>query len=176
MEPFPTIVEAHKDISAFPGWSNPEPETGYVWFDAPLEIGGVVEHGVILHGGCLSEYPDCNISFELRVSRVPGRKCIPLMRLDWRSLQGGHLNPRRGNSEWSGRRVSDTHLHAFELNWLPEEGRMRGGKDRLAMDIPEELRTFDDVLHYVGSCFRINNIGVVSVPPWEYDLFAGVLG
>jgi hypothetical protein len=28
--PYPTFMAAEKAISVFPGWSEPEPETGYV--------------------------------------------------------------------------------------------------------------------------------------------------
>ncbi|WP_223866109.1 hypothetical protein, partial [Salipiger aestuarii] len=107
------IFRATKEISFFPGWSRPEAETGYVFFDAPLEIGGVTETGLVLHGGCYETYPDCNVTFELRIAKSPGQRCLPMERIDWRSLSGGHSNIRGPASEWSGAKVSDTHLHEF---------------------------------------------------------------
>ena len=174
MGPVPAIVEAWKAISVFPGWSKPEDETGYVWFDAPLEIGGVTERGLVLHGGCYADKPNCNVTMELRFGREAGRRCMPLMRLDWRSIQGGHRNPRKGRSEWRGKRVGDTHMHDFDLNWIPEVERLRGGAVRLAKDVEEELETFEDVRAFVGNAFRISNIGVVTAPPWMYDLLSDV--
>jgi hypothetical protein len=41
------LVYSKKRISAFPGWVEPEAETGYAWFDAPLEIEGVTEVGFV---------------------------------------------------------------------------------------------------------------------------------
>jgi hypothetical protein len=110
------IFEANKTIGFFPGWSEPEVETSYIWFDAPIEIDGVTETGLVLHGGCFANRPDCHLSFELRIARSAGRRCIPIERLDWRSLEGGHTNRRKPRSNWSGRRVSETHLHDFWLN------------------------------------------------------------
>lgn len=88
------FVGSIKEIAVFSGWSDPEEETGYMWFDSPLNIGGVTEHGFTLHGGCYQRHPNKNVTFELRLKRTPGKKCTPLARLDWRSLKGGHSNMR----------------------------------------------------------------------------------
>ncbi len=170
MTPFPTLIEEWKSVARFPGWSDPEPETGYIWFDSELEIGGVTEQSFVLHGGCYHDRPDLNVTFELRVGRSGSTGRIPLVRMDWRSLNGSHSNPRKGNSIWRGKMVSDTHLHAFELNWLPDERRMRGGNLRLAREIDEALQTFDEVREFVGKQFRINNIALVQEPPWVYTM------
>ncbi|MCB1466096.1 MAG: hypothetical protein KDK08_02830 [Rhizobiaceae bacterium] len=167
------IYEAEKEIGYFPGWSKPEEETDYVWFDAPLEIGGVAETGLVIHGGCYAHRPDVNLTFELRIASQPGRRCIPLERLDWKSLEGGHSNKRKRCNRLAGRRVSDTHLHDFYLNWMDAEQRMQSGNLVCARDLDENLATFEDVREFAGNRLRINNIDVVSRPPWEYDFFAG---
>lgn len=167
------IFEAEKELGLFPGWSSPEEETGYIWFDAPIEIDGVTETGLVMHGGCLAHRPDCHVTFELRIARTPGRRCVPIDRLDWRSLEGGHSNPRKPRSQWSGRRVSDTHIHDFWLNWSEAEQRMRGGGLSIAREIDELVQTFEDALVHTGNRLRINNIGIVERPPWVYDLFSG---
>lgn len=167
------IFLADKAIGFFPGWSRPEAETDYIWFDAPIEIGGVAETGLVLHGGCFAHRPDCHVSLELRIARTPGRHCIPIERFDWRSLEGGHSNPRKPRSEWSGRRVSETHLHDFWLNWSEAEQRMRLGGLTMAREIQENVQTFQDVRAFVGNRLRINNIDVVQAPEWAYDLFSG---
>ncbi len=169
------IFEAEKEIGFFPGWSKPEDETDYVWFDAPLEIDGVAETGLVLHGGCYSRRPEVNVSLELRISSQPGRRCVPLERLDWRSLEGGHTNSRDRCRRLAGGRVSDTHLHGFDLNWLDEHGRMQSGNLPCATDIGQELQDFESVRQFVGNRLRINNIGVVDRPPWVYDFFIGDL-
>lgn len=170
--PYPELTGPTKALATFPGWSDPpEGGTGYIWFNAPIEIGGIVEPGFVLHGGCYIDKPTANISFELRLSRTPGRAIIPLEPFDWRSLQGGHANKR--NRGGDGSYVSPTHLHAFELNWLPTSGRMRRGNLPLAQDIPDQLNDFAEVLAFVGNRFRINNIGLVQEPKWEYELRLG---
>lgn len=167
------IFLADKAIGFFPGWSRPEAETDYIWFDAPIEIDGVAETGLVLHGGCFAHRPDCHVSLELRIARTPGRHCIPIERFDWRSLEGGHSNPRKPRSKWSGRRVSETHLHDFWLNWSEAEQRMRLGGLTMAREIEENVQTFQDVRAFVGNRLRINNIDVVQAPEWAYDLFSG---
>jgi hypothetical protein len=170
MHPLQALAQADKGISVFPGWSDPEPETGFMWFEAPLEIGGVTEQGFVLHGGCLRFQPECNVTFEVRISKTPGRRYIPLMRVCWRSLKGGHSNPRREGVPFSGERLDRTHFHAFDQNWLPESGRMRGGNLRMAQPIDQEPQSFTELRALVGKLFRINNIDVVTVPDWEYRL------
>lgn len=169
--PLEAFYNSPKAIARFPGWSRPEPETGYMWFDAPLEIGGVVEAGLVLRGGAMAQLRDQNVTFELAVTKPGILKRIPLARVEWRSIRGGHSNKRRGKSEWRGKRVGATHLHAFELNWLPEQRRMRGTNLPIARPIEEDLQSFESLRSYIGNLFRISNIGIVSVPAWEYGLF-----
>lgn len=165
------IFVAEKEIGHFPGWSGPEEETGHLWFDAPIEIGGVTETGLVLHGGCIATRPECHVTFELRIAKTPGRRSVPIERIDWKSLQGGHSNPRKPSSRWAGQRVSDTHLHDFWLNWSETKQQMRQGGLRVAREIDERLEGFGDVLAFVGNRLRINNIDIVKHPPWEYHLF-----
>jgi hypothetical protein len=170
MHPLQALADAEKSLAVFPGWSAPEGETGYIWFDAPLDVRGVTEPGFVLHGGCLRYQPDCNVTLEIRVSRRPGRGCIPLMRVCWRSLRGGHTNPRRNGVQFSGLRLGPTHFHPFDLNWLPNRGRMRGWNLPFAAPIEQDFQSFTEYLAYVGKRFRINNIGIVTPPEWEYRL------
>lgn len=171
MAALPKLVAPEKAIAAFPGWSDPDPETGYIHFNAPIEIDGVVEPGLILHGGCYIDKPTASITFELRIGRRPGRSIVPLERIDWRSLQGGHTNQRKNGGD--GKRLSDSHIHAFDLNWLAEKGKLRNGNLPLAMDIPERLEDFSALRAFVGKMLRINNIDVVVEPSWEYNLDLG---
>jgi len=56
--PLEALYNCPKAIARFPGWTGPEPETGYLWFDAPLEIEGVVEAGLLLRGGAVAHLQD----------------------------------------------------------------------------------------------------------------------
>lgn len=170
MRALPELMAAKKSIPVFPGWSPPEPETGYSWFDAALEVGGVVETGFVLHGGCYINRPDCNLTFEIRIGRTPGRHCVPVARFCWRSLKGGHTNPKHADPTISRRRLPATHLHPFELNWSHEQNRMLRGNCRYGIPITKDLQTFEQVRSFVGIRFRINNIAVVTRPEWDYTL------
>lgn len=168
------IVAAEKSLSVFPGWSKPESETQYLVFDAPIEIEGVTETGLVLHGGCFRDRPNCNVSFELRIAKSPGRRCIPIERFDWLSLNGGHSNPRRNGHPLSGLILPPTHLHAFEHNYSEAEHKMRAGNLRMAQEVDPEPQDFDSVREFVGKRLRINNIDLVHEPDWQYDLFGGM--
>jgi hypothetical protein len=169
--PYPTLFTAMKALARFPGWSEPEPETDYTWFNAPIEIGGVVEASYLLHGGCYRSVPDRNVVFELRAAAPSGKRTIPLARVEWRSLQGGHSNRRRKGSPASGKRVPETHYHSFDLNWIETERRMRSGNLPQADEINQDIQSFDALTACVGNLFRINNMRLVTRPPWAYDLF-----
>jgi len=168
------LTERNKSISYFPGWSEPEPESSYTWFNAPLDVAGVTEAGLVLHGGCLANAPDCNVSFEIAVIGMGGHRRISLARLCWRSLRGGHTNPRtHGPEVLRGLRVGPTHYHSFTANWIAAERRMRGRNLPFAEDVNEVLETFEAARDLAGALLRISNIGVVMRPEWEYDLFHG---
>lgn len=162
-------------MSLFPGWSKPDPETEYTWFDAPLEIEGITETGLVLHGGCYRNRPDCSVSIELRIakSKSLGRQCIPLERIDWRSLSGGHSNPRRSGHPLSGKILPQTHIHTFSDNFSEATHKMKLGNLRMAQEIEPEPTDFETVRAIAGKRLRINNIELVERPDWRYDLFGG---
>jgi hypothetical protein len=172
MVDLPTLARSEKALSAIPGWIGPEPETGYVWFETALEIGGVTERAFYLHGGAFQRHPDRHVVFEVRIGKSPGRRCVPLMRMEWRSLKKGHTNKRRRGHPLSGRRVGNTHLHLFDDNWRPDRGVMYPGDLPFATEPDRELVAFRDVCTYVGVRFRITNMDIVPPPPWEPSLFA----
>jgi hypothetical protein len=66
--------------------------------------------------------------------------------------------------------VRDTHIHDFEMNYNEAEDRMRRGKLPCASDVPELLESFEQLRRFVGRRFKINNIEVVPLPNWEYEL------
>lgn len=172
MEDIKTIYFAQKIIH-FSGWGPPNPETGGSRFSAPIEIGGVVEKGLTLHGFCFLNRPDINVSFELRIDRTEGTKAVPIERFDWRAIEGGHSN-KRDMRRWKGRRTMETHVHAFSMNWSRSESRMKKANLPSARDLYTDLSSFEEARDYIGRRLRIKNIGVVERPPWEYDLFNGL--
>lgn len=116
--------------------------------------------------------PDRNVSFEIAVLGFGGRRRIALARLCWRSLKGGHSNPRtHGPAELRGLRTGSTHFHPFDANWVAAERRMRGRNLPFARDVIEMPESFEAARDLAGELLRIGNISIVPRPEWEYDLF-----
>lgn len=170
MHPFPQLADSPKTIASFSGWCSPHEETGYCWFDTPLEIEDVVVPGLVLHGGCYFHRPDCHVTLELRIAKHAGRRCRPLARVDWRSLNGPHSNDRRWGPPWGGKQVPDTHIHPFELNWSSDRQRMKSSNLPIACPIEPPPNDFNKLREFAGKQFRISNIELVSAPDWEYHL------
>lgn len=165
----PDLFNSQKEIAVFPEWSNAESETKALIFSAPLTVAGVVEEAFTLDGVCFQNVPDKHVSFELRVAG-PRKRKIPIARFEWRSLRKGHTNKRRVGSPVSGNRVGATHYHSFEHNWVEANRAMRTGLHQ-AEDFEPEPQSFESLRTEIGKLFRINNMEIVSIPPWEYTLF-----
>ncbi|WP_165831093.1 hypothetical protein [Sphingomonas pokkalii] len=163
------LYKSSKRIALFPGWSAAEGETGYSRFACPLEINGVIEADFMLHGGAYKYHPDRHVTFELRIGKPGIKRKVPIARIDWRSLTGGHSNKRGPNVPWAGKRVGDSHVHGFEINWVEAEDRMRTDLSQ-AEPMPPEVQSFEALRTFAGNLFRISNIDIVEQPDWEYTL------
>jgi hypothetical protein len=168
--PFADFSTATKEIARFPGWQRAGFEKTGLWFDADLEIEGVVQQGLTLHGEARLDLPDQNVGFELVFKSPTTRRRVPLARVDWLSIKGGHTNKRRGGWPMPGKRLGPTHFHSFDLNWNASQGRMRPGDLPVAAEISGQLQTFESALAMAGFLLRISNIDLVTLPPWEYRL------
>jgi hypothetical protein len=169
--PLKTIFESDKQIPVAVRWTAPDADDGYIRFSVPLDIDGITDASVTLGGGAYIRVPDRHVTLELAILANDGIRRTRLARLDWKSDKGGHSNSRRCGGPWSGRRLPETHLHSFDLNWIAAQGRMRKGKLPCAEPIEQELATFEELRAFAGNYFRINNIEVVPRPEWVYDLF-----
>ena len=138
----------------------------------PLDIGGLTESGLVLEGGTYMRHPDRNVSFELCLLGLGRNRRIPLVRVDWKSLRGGHSNQPKHGCICKIKRVPPTHIHTFEDNWNADRAEMKRGDLPCAEPVTEDLQSFESLRDYVGSRFRINNISVVPRPDWRYDLFS----
>lgn len=172
MGTFQDIATSEKSVPYFPGWSEPDRESGYSYFEAPLDIGGVTEPGVVLKGTCSVMHPDKQVSFEIYARKLPARLRVPLMRVDWRPLSGGHSNKKRPRPAGLPARVSDIHHHSFALNFNEESGKLVRGNLPFADECGETLADFEALCAYVGRAFRINNMNIVPRPDWRYDLLS----
>jgi hypothetical protein len=163
---FDTIVSQNKVLPSFPDWRSGE--NGALWFNAPLEIGGIVEPGIVLHGEARVDLPNQNVGLEILYQIPQTKKRFALIRLDWKCLSGGHRNKKRKGWPYAGKRVGETHLHPFELNWMPEKKKMRRGDLPVAIEIEGELQSFESFRASAGFFLGISNIELVKRPPWDY--------
>jgi hypothetical protein len=169
--PLRRLVEAEKTISSPVQWTEPDREIPYVRFLVALDIAGVTETTLQLSGGTYIDTPDKHVTFELAVVGDKASRRTRLMRIDWRSLHGGHSNIRSTDGAWAGRRVPETHFHPFDFNYIEGEGRMRRGKLPYAQPLEPEPQTFEELRAQAGLLFGIKNMHVVPRPDWVYSLF-----
>lgn len=133
-----------------------------------LEIEGVTIEGLLLRGSALKNHPDEAVTFQLEFAHEPGRRDLAVDRIDWRPLNE-HTNGGKGPKEFRYLLLAETHHHAFDLNWLPDEGRLRKSNLPIAQPVNPDLADFDKLVEFVKKCFRIIDLEI-PVPPWEADL------
>jgi hypothetical protein len=166
---FDEIIGASKALIAPPTWVGPEPDTEYVWFEAPLEISGIVQPGLFLFGGAYKRRPNSAASFELRQRRPPARRYSEIERVDWRPLDGGHTIPMRKKIPYgAGKRIEGTHWYLFEYNVLSNGTLLE--RLPVAIETPYEIKSFEELVAFWERTTRITNMSLVSAPPWEYVL------
>lgn len=160
------LVNQTKTIAYFPDWQRGD--NSALWFDAPLEIGGVTAAGLFLHCEARRDMPNCNVGFEITYLIPNSRRRFALQRLDWESWKRQHVNPRKRGYPLRGKRVGPTHIHPFALNWNEAAKKFRKGDLPVATDFDGELQTFDQARAAAGFFLGISNIELVMRPPWDY--------
>jgi hypothetical protein len=167
---FPALASARKSLIVGVSWSAADPDDGAMTFLAPLEADGVTIAGLSLRGVCYQREPDRAVTLQLEAAMPRLRTRVPLARLDWRPLNGGHRNPRRGMPSHAGRFLQGTHMHPFDLNWVAANEAMRGGNLPFARSVADDPPTFEEALDMAGIEFRINDIRLIEVPLWSARL------
>ncbi|WP_264443781.1 hypothetical protein [Novosphingobium sp. JCM 18896] len=162
--PYHPLVEEWKTIAGTVEWSSPPAsEDGAIDFNVPLDIGETTVAGLALRGKAYGHLPDMAVTFQLEVGQDGMRTRVPLIRLDWKPRSQWHQNPNKT-------RISGTHAHPFEANWLEGEQRMRRGNLPWAEKVAE-FHAFSEVLDYAKNLFRINDIDLIPIPEWSSTLF-----
>jgi hypothetical protein len=166
----PGLYAAQKVLSGKPKWE----QSDSVWFcfTGSLEIDGVTIPGLELRGGACQSLPDRAARFQLQY-QPPRGPCTHLTRAEWRPMSV-HTNKAVGPPELQMMRISETHIHEFEHNWLAEEGRMRVGSLPVARPVRPDLQSFEDFLVFVGKEFRISEIEKVERPSWREPGLFGI--
>lgn len=165
----PAFYDVSKTPSLAQGWE--ENENGVLTLVVPLEIGGVTVSGLVLRGKTLAARPDQDVMFQIECLHGDrgGRRDRALARIDWRPLHS-HNNRGRGPEEWRFFEQIGTHHHAFGLNWLDDEQRMRSANLPIAVPLNPEPSTYDELVAFVEETFRINNLGTLPPPQWTANL------
>ena len=168
----PFLALSEKRIPGSPKWGPPE-ENGYMRLTSALTIDGVVQEGLTLEMGCFKIHPEKNVILEL-VYRPPLKSVrVPLIRVDWRPLSGGHTNKRRFKSDdpYVPGRTERDHIHPFEMNFVHSDSRMRNANLPVATNFAIQINTFEELLNESKKMMKISNINVAPKPEWDYDLF-----
>ena len=163
--PYVTLVESWKDLPPAIKWSEPDPLDGQMSFLEPLSIGGVTVGTFSLKGTCNVGRPDCDVMFQLETGIHGQRTRLPLARIDWRPLSGGHKQPKKKEG---GKReiILGSHYHCLHDNWIESEQRMREGNLPLGQALESDPSDFAELLDMVRIRFRINNITSLGTPKW----------
>lgn len=169
--PYYDLVYLEKDIVGYPIWVRSDSDKHGLTLLAELEIEGVSYEKFNFRGTCLDNQPEREVLFQLEIGKPGIRTKIPLMRVDWNPLSGGHKNPKMGVPKKHRRKIiPGSHFHSFELNYLVDEERMREGNLPLAYGIEQPLQSFADLLDFVSKEFRINGIDRIMMPEWVENL------
>jgi hypothetical protein len=136
-------------------------------FSAPLEVDGVTVEALTLRGRARKPLPDRELVFQLeyRHAHIIGG---PVARIEWRPLNP-HSNKGLGPKHLRHVIQSGSHHHCFDLNWQRSKDEVLRGELPIALPI-EDPGNFRALLAVVGKEFRIDNIQLVTSPPWEPTL------
>ena len=141
---------------------------GRVSLVAALEIGGATIEGLFLRATARRALADREVMFQVEYRPSFGAE-EQLCRINWRPIRPHH-NHGRGPEEHRFREIAGSHHHSFEANWVADENRMRSGNLPIAIPVSPDPSDFRQLVALVTKEFRINNLGGISVPPWDLML------
>jgi hypothetical protein len=161
------IFSAEKVVSSIPAeWVESRRVTNInLSLLLPNRVGEVTLEGVNLRGGCVKEFSDKNVVFQLEYS-TPKGPTLPIIRYEWRPIRG-HTNKGIGpdpSLHWT--HVAGTHLHPFHLNATLGLEAMRAGNLPIAVAEPDPP-TFHALLARMSDIMRITNAGEIPEPQWQ---------
>src|SRR5262249_55601498 len=156
------LVLAEKSLLDVPVWTVRGADA--LEFSAPLEVDGVTVEALTLRGRARKPLPDREVVFQLEYhhARIIGG---PVARIEWRPLNA-HSNKGLGPEHLKHVIQSGSHHHCFDLNWGWSREAVLRGELPIARPI-DEPNNFRALLAVIGKEFRINNIQLVTPPPWE---------
>jgi hypothetical protein len=163
------LVATEKKLLGRPIWDSAFDRRYHVFTAALVLVGNPVA-GFELRAKVSKTFIDRDCLMQLEFSRG-GRDRTELARSQWRPFET-HTNKGWGPPGFEFQRfVGSSHVHPFEVNFVPNERRMRAGSLPAAIPINPDPTTLSEFFAFCGEWFRIVNIGVVEVPPQRPDMF-----
>lgn len=167
--PYLTLVESWKDLPDETRWSEPDPKDGHISIYAPLTIAGVTVGLFALRATCNAYRPDTDVMFQLETGAPGDRTRLPLSRVDWRPLSGGHKQPKIVGSRKRAF-IKGSHFHSLADNWHEHEQRMLESNLPWGQALNPSPGTFSELLDLIKIWFRINGIHTIGEPKWTAKL------
>jgi hypothetical protein len=128
--------------------------------------------GLELRAGAAQSLPDRAVRFQLQYYPAKS-ECLLLGRIEWRPLSP-HTNPANCAEQLKLLRITGSHIHGYEMNWLEEMGRLRTGNLPVAEPLKDDPTNFEALLEVVGREFRITGLEKIERPPWRMANLFGV--
>lgn len=160
----PEIADAEKELSgALPPWN--EDESGKFDITVPLEIRGITVQRLYFKAHAVKDRFEEDVTFQL-IGSASGERPVGFDRIDWRPYHI-HMNQGGCAPELRFLTLAQSHRHAFHLNWLADQKRLRAGNLPVAMPLDPEPNSWEELLVFVGNCFKIKDLGRLEAPGWE---------
>lgn len=155
-----------KALAARPKWRLDD--GGRFRLQVPLMVDGIVVEGLFLYARCSQSEPGRDVSFML-VNSPTGESRQVIDRIDWKPLTS-HLNKNSGPSELRLKLINGTHRHSLYDN-LKLDGEVRSKNIPIAREVDQRLETFESLVDFVQSLYKIDGVKFVPLPLWVEDLF-----
>lgn len=159
------LAAADKAFGADPRWFYDASGAERFVLNVPLTIDYVTEEGFYFEGNCITALPDRAVTFVMTY-KPSGGLHGPVARFDWEPL---HTHENRGlvKGEWRYKRFCATHLHSYEMNQHLGWERMVRENLPIALPVSESMKTFREMLSYLGRIWRIRDIQRIPEPEWQ---------
>lgn len=162
-----TFIEAEKTLSGPVDWV---PDHSNLRFAIALDIDGITEAGMLLHGRARFFPPERDITLGLSW-KDPSGQGGNFERLDWRPIHA-HNNKGLGPTEHRFILIEGIHRHCLAANAALAMGMRRAMAERLpvAMPVEPDPPDWSSLLALAAHFWNLQGIVHISPPPWQYDL------
>jgi len=155
--------ESEKLLARRSKWIQPDSEN--LRLSCPLDIDGITVAGLEFCAYATRQFHNEGVRLQLQYLPPKGRS-YPFCRIDWKPFHE-HCNNGRGPADLKLLRMTGSHIHSFELNFIPETDTLRQHNLPIAEPLTPDANSFEDLLDFTAKLFRIGNMDWVSSPPWQ---------